>query len=362
MARTVRRRTVLALAVALAVLAGGGTLATWATDTGPFEKRSYCWGALREESGPRVLRADEEPVTTESGSLQRGQQATCTVAFGTPGASQNDSGTTAMRVGGQKVTVRVGPPPRPAAERRSWLEASLHGSAAPLPEGLPGVVGRDRGTLVLPGKCDDGGLPTTVTVRAEGEVWEIGSEREVADMLLSLAGTAREELGCAEGKPSRITAPVHLSGTEQATIGNKHRPACRLPGMRFTGGSKESGYGVHKDTVADHLQVCSFERVPSRGHPTQAGQFIMTSQPRLVALFDGLAGDTPPGKEWRGKGTIRDGRALVTAECRGGPTVFYLNLDDRLAKTAIPDTRHVFARSVNSVAERLGCEAVAPRV
>ncbi|MFG7940413.1 hypothetical protein Q8723_00780, partial [Streptomyces cacaoi] len=97
------------------------------------------------------------------------------------------------------------------------------------------------------------------------------------------------------------------------------------------------------------------------GKVAARGQFVVTSHPRLVRLFAGMAGERSPGDGWRGTGRIERRDGLVTAECRGRPTVFFLHLDGPLASSAEPDVRHLFARSADSVTERLGCPAVGPR-
>ncbi|NBE56499.1 hypothetical protein, partial [Streptomyces boluensis] len=275
------RRTRAVLALTLVVLAGA-MLVTWATDSGPFSPRSYCWGAWQEGSGPQVLGEDFERVAEESGAPERGEQATCT-----------------METAANRLVARVGPPPRSTGRpRQVWLADVLHGNAAPLPEGLPGVVGRDRGTLVLPKECDSGGVPMVVTVRSHGLVPELESERDVVELLLSLANTAREKAGCAQGEPSRITAPVRTA--QQGETYPQGRPSCRVPGMRI-----EPRHGTllgYASAVGNRLQTCSLELSDKNGDITARGQFVMTSHPRLTALFAGMAGDTSPGAGWRGKG------------------------------------------------------------
>ncbi|RCG24192.1 hypothetical protein DQ392_03430 [Streptomyces reniochalinae] len=371
----------LVLVLALAVLGGGATLATWATRSGPFADESYCWGAWTEGSGPRVLGDDFARAAEESGSPERGEQATCVVAFGVPGTEEMKSPDTSAHgrtpragegAGGHRLVARVGPPPRSTDRaRQAWLAEALHSSAAPLPDGLPGVVGPGRGTLVLPEECDSGDVPTVVTVRSEGDVSYLDSEREAAELLLSLAETARREAGCATGKPERITAPVRTAPGEETYP--EERPACRVPGMRFA--PRRGGLGGYASTAGDRLHSCSLELTGKDGEVDARGQFVATSLPRLVTLFAGAAGEDSsrspdagssrsPGAGWRGKGRIegRDGLVgLVTAECRGRPTVFFLHLDDPLARAAAPGAREVFARSANSVTERLGCPAVGPR-
>ncbi|MFG2651322.1 hypothetical protein [Streptomyces sp. NPDC048436] len=365
-ARKTWRRTVTVLALALVVL-GGATLVAWAMDAGPFRQRSYCWGAWQEGSGPQVLGDDFARTAEESGTPQRGEQASCVMAFGVPGTEEmrhvdptvrGDAPGAQETAGGHRLVARVGPPPRSTGQpRRAWLAEALYGNAAPLPEGMPGVVGRDRGTLVLPEECDSGDVPMVVTVRSEGSVPELDSEREVADLLLSLANAAREKAGCAQGESSRITAPVRTAQQEETYRGG--RPSCRVPGMRIE--PRRGTLGGYASTVWERLQICSLELSDKNQDVIARGQFVMTSHPRLTALFAGMAGDRSPGAGWRGKGRVAGGNGLVIAECRGRPTVFSLHLDEELEQGAEPDSRRVFARSANSVAERLGCPAVGPR-
>lgn len=386
-ARMSGRRLVLVVALALAVL-GGAALATWAVRAGPFAPESHCWGAWAEDSGPRVLGADYARVAEESGSPHRGEQAVCVMAYGVPGTEEMqhpDTSVTGDRAregtGGDRLVARVGPPPRSTGgPRRAWLAEALHGNTVPLPEGLPGVVSTDRGTLVLPEECDSGDVPLVVTVRSEGQVPELDSEREVTDLLLSLAETAREKAGCDGGRPTQLSAPVPTVPDGRPRSGGG--PACRIAGMRFAPPA-HGELAWYASAVGTRLQSCSLELSGdgderdggSEGNPgagddgqqgpggkvAARGQFVVTSHPRLVRLFAGMAGERSPGDGWRGTGRIERRDGLVTAECRGRPTVFFLHLDGPLASSAEPDVRHLFARSADSVTERLGCPAVGPR-
>ncbi|MDJ1133401.1 hypothetical protein [Streptomyces iconiensis] len=409
-ARTTRHRTALVLLLALVVL-GAATLVT-KVSSGAWSstKRSFCWGAWQEGSDPEVLGdaiTDGDTFARsgkESAPPAHGERATCSVRLTTtverdgsddepggsdPGGSDGglddgsdvgsgdgsddgsdegldegdsrsdgeSSGSTEETAEYKRVNAEFGPVPRGAAQRRAWLMEFLDARAAPLPEGLPGVVGKDRGMLVLPRECDSGGLPSVVTVRGAGDMPSIGGEQDVADLLLSLANTARAKAGCDAGKPSRVTVP--LRGSERDDTFYMGDSTCRVPGLRLAAG-REDHYNVTVGAVEKDLQTCSIEDQESVRAPVPAGQFVMTSRPRFTALFTGLSGEAAPGKGWRGKGRIDGGNGLVTAECRGRPTVFFLQLDDRLEKKATPDSRRVFARAVNSVAERVDCPAVAP--
>lgn len=365
-ARTPRHRVVLVL-VSVLVLLGGATLAAYATRTGPFAKDGYCWGAWSEDGGPGVLGDDYARAAETYGTPGRGEAAICVVAFGAPGTEEMRTPDTGLhgaapgaREGtrGQRLVARVGPPPRATGgPRRAWLAEALPGSAAPLPDGLPGVAGRDHGTLVLPEECDTGHVPLVVTVRADGGAIELGPEQDVAQLLLSLAKTAREKAGCAEGPPMRFTTPVRTAPGEESY--DEGRPACRVPGLRLA--PRRGDVRGYAGAIGDRLQSCSLELTDKDGDVTARGHFVLTSHPRLVPLFAGMAGGKSPGAGWRGNGRIEGGDGLVTAECRGRPTVFHLHLDGPLARAATPDTRAVFARAADSVTERLGCPPVGPR-
>lgn len=291
------------------------------------------------------------------------------MAFGVPGTEEmkhidavvRGDASGAQEAAGHRLVARVGPPPRSTGRPRgAWLAEALHGSAAPLPDGLPGVVGRDRGRLVLPEQCDSGDVPMVVTVRSQGPVPELDSEREVAELLLCPCRTPPGRRRAARGESRHGSLPLcgrRSRGSRGRPTGGG-RPSCRVPGMRIE--PRHGTLGGFASTVGDRLRTCSLELSDKDGDVTARGQFVMTSHPRLTVLFAGMAGATSPGAGWRGKGRVEDGGGRVTAECRGRPTVFSLQLDEELDQGAEPDSRRVFARSANSVAERLGCPAVGP--
>ncbi|MGP3990427.1 hypothetical protein [Streptomyces sp. 3N207] len=371
-----RRRRTLAVLLGLAVLAGAG-LGTWATDTWPFAKQSFCWGAWEEGAGKDVsdfLAEDThgaDRTSEQSAAPRKGKRATCSVTLRTKSASSSD---TDDAYGGssdaadsyeQTVTAEVAPVPRGAEARRAWLSSFLDARSAPLPDGLPGLVGNSRAAFVLPEKCDTAdGRPTVVTVEGStdsslGAAAFVGSEREVADLLLSLANKAAGQAGCAPGKPFEAASPLAAADGDD-NLSAQGSELCRIPGFRFDLG-KDDRYRARVGTVGDELQTCSVADETDVRNPTEAAQFVMTSQPRLAALFAGLAHDTSPGKGWRGKGEVGDEQGLLTASCDGTPTLFFMQLDDLAADRADPDPRRVFAATANSVADRVGCPPVAPR-
>ncbi|GAA2595132.1 hypothetical protein [Streptomyces axinellae] len=365
LSRLSRRRKGAAALLCLVVL-GAASLGTWATGTWPFDKESYCWGAWREDSGPvalsdRVMGDGYERVGEETAApAPSPARATCSVRV----VESTGQGTSSVPAEVSRITAEVGPVPRGAAERRSWLADFFDAKAAPLPEGLPGFAGGGGGALVLPKACDRNGRPTAVTVRGlRGTTSVVGSEPDVAQLLLAVANTAAGKAGCAGGRPMRITAPVADSDTHDLSGAGKS--TCRIPGFDFTERENDR-YRAHVGAVEDGVQTCSVDDETDVSAPGFAGQFVMARQPRLVALLtgstgDGSAGDRPPGKGWRGKGKITGRGGILRAECGGAPTVFYMNLGDGLRGIARPGTREIFARAANSVAGRLGCEAVAPR-
>ncbi|MGI5352162.1 hypothetical protein ACQEU8_28815 [Streptomyces sp. CA-250714] len=368
-----RRRRALAVLLGLAVLAGAGVGTTWATDTGPFARQSFCWGAWHEDDGenvPDFLAEDTdgyERTSEQSAPPRKGKRANCSVTLK---EKQDDSATDSADGYGDgsttsgslpadddpRVAVEVGPVPRDAGERHVWLTDHLDAGMQPLPHGLPGLMGRERSLFVLPPKCDTAdGRPTVVTV--EGTSFPSGSG-STPDPLMSLVNTAAQQAGCAPEKPFAVTLPLPEPGRGN-DLGGWRSPLCRIPGFRFEL-DYDDQYEARTGPVTDQLQTCSVDDRTELGNPVTAGQFVMTSQPRLAALFTGLSHGTPKGKGWRGKGEVGAGQALLTADCHGKPTVFYLRLDSFLADRAEPDTRRVFAATANSVADRIGCPAVAP--
>src|SRR5690606_18192656 len=146
-----KRLAVMGGTLAAALLATG--LGLYATDSGPF-RDSYCWGAWEANSGPSFL---DDGKLDEPGSHRKSRE-TATPSAGHPRGScwvevtsgdGDDTSQDAVRFS-EKVTVQVGPLPAAKAGRHDWLAQHFHGSAAPLPGGLVGMVGGHRGMLVLP--------------------------------------------------------------------------------------------------------------------------------------------------------------------------------------------------------------------
>ncbi|MBE9499021.1 hypothetical protein IHE61_12845 [Streptomyces sp. GKU 257-1] len=352
-----RRRRSLAVLLGVAVLAGAG-LGTWATGTWPFARQSYCWGAWEAREGDRVPRVldktsqDEERSGEQSAPPRKGRRATCSVTLRDTGGSGYD----------ERVEAEVATVPRGSKERRGWLRTYLDADSAPLPDGLPGLVGRTRAVFVLPEECDSAdGLPTAVTVQGAGTsplTASMGTEGQVADLLLSLAGTAARASGCAPDEPFEAGSPLARAGADDGLTAQGGE-LCRIPGLRFDL-DKDDHYDAGVGAVRDDLQTCSVLATADVRNPVRAALFAAVSRPRLAALFTGLADDRSPGEGWRGTGEVGEEHGLLTATCTGRPTVFFLQLDAYLAAHADPDPRRVFAAAANSVADRLGCPAVAP--
>ncbi|WP_128980159.1 hypothetical protein [Streptomyces roseicoloratus] len=329
-----RRRGLLVTVIAGATIAAGTGIGLWATDTGPF-RDAYCWGTWQEHGGPGLL-GDEpfgepgfERHSTESAPPAPGRpQATCTVEVAASDADDDDHG---------KVTLTYGAVPAGAEERRKWISDYLHGSATPLPDGVPGLVAGDRGMIVLPAACDADGRPVTVTMWSDDMV--IGRPASVGRMLVDAANQLMKQAGCAPGEELRMTSPL-VKLAEDSELANK--PLCRIPGLTFTL-DKTIHYREQVGTVGDGLQTCS-AWYGTRNVVTQPGaQFVMAGEPRMAALFTGL----PEGAD----------KGLVRARCDGRETVFYGDVQPGLQGHGQPDDRRVFQNFVTSVSKRIGCGA-----
>ncbi|MFE7803724.1 hypothetical protein ACFU51_03460 [Streptomyces sp. NPDC057430] len=368
-------------AVALAI-AGVGV---WAAGIGPFAKDEYCWGAWKQDSGPRLLGDDElgttgdERVAEESAAPSADRpEGTCTLRV--TSSVPDDHGSSATDAGGAetntiefKKTVKVsyGPVPASEKERLSWLAEFLDDSVGPLPDGVPGLVGNAKGMVVLPKECDVDGRPTVVTIAGDetgdGHLGlvnmpvSIGSQGDVAQLLLAVANEGMRRTDCAEGAaPLRVTSPVKPA-REGETGGVGPHATCGIRGFGFAT-VKGDHYEAQAGVVEDGVQLCTLTNTDHVRNPVFAGQFMMAAQPRLAALLQDLAGDRSPGPGWRGKGRLTDSYNIVQADCETGPTVFALWFDTAyLEKVAIPDAGGAFARAVNAVGDRIGCSDVAPR-
>lgn len=334
-------------------LLAGAVFATgiglYATNSPPF-RDSYCWGAWQENSGPSFL---GEEALGKSGSGRSGTeskppsaerpQATCTVAVS---STVDDSDSDEPLTFDERVVVDYGPVPEAAKERHAWLAHYLHGSAAPLPDGLDGLVAGDRAMLVLPKACDVDGRPSVVTIRSEGwgdghlgklaMPFSIATYSGVTRMLLDVANTGMEKAGCAPDEPLRTTSPLVTVAEGNESAGD---PLCRIPGVRFDFGDG-ARYQQQVGAVTPRLQTCSVVW-KSRGEPDEpAAQYVMAGEPRMAALFTGL----PEGA----------GHGLSSLVCDGRRTVFYGHVQGGLAGDKAAAERS-FKNFVASVGNRVGC-------
>ncbi|MFD5766854.1 hypothetical protein ACFWIN_13650 [Streptomyces sp. NPDC127049] len=372
-----RRWAVVAVTAGALALAGVGG---WAAEIGPFAKERYCWGAWEQDSGPRLL-GDE--VMERSGSERSAEESaapsdarpegTCTLRVTSSAPDRNGSSDSGGTVGSRTtVNVRYGPVPAAEEERLSWLRGFVDGTVAPLPDGVPGLVNGAKGMVVLPEACDVDGRPTVVTITG-GEAGDgrlgpgsmpvsIGSPGDVARLLIAVAGEGMRRTGCAEGaEPPRVTSPVlpARKGEWGGDVGPTGTCGIREFGFATVKGDR---YEARAGAVEDDVQLCTLTNTAAVRNPVFAGQFTMVAEPRLVALFQGLAGDRSPGPGWRGKGRLTDAYSIVQADCGQRPAVFVLDLDlPYLWTVAVPDASGAFARAVNAVGDRVGCPDLAPR-
>ncbi|MBD9732201.1 hypothetical protein IGX29_10310 [Streptomyces sp. H28] len=346
-----KRLAVMGGTLAAALLATG--LGLYATDSGPF-RESYCWGAWEENSGPPFL---DDKKLDEPGSRRKSSE-TATPSAGHPRGScwvevtsgdGDDTTQDAVRFS-EKVTVQVGPLPAAKTGRHDWLAQHFHGSAAPLPDGLDGMVGRHRAMLVLPEECDADGTPSVVTLR--GESWGdgsagrkampfgIGTYSDTTRLLLDVANTTMRHVGCAPEEPLSTSSPFVTLAEDSESLGD---PLCRIPGVRFDLGDRNSTvrYQEQVGAVTDRLQTCSlvWSSTPA-GEGEPVAQYVMTSSPRMTALFGGL----PEGER----------HGLVRATCDGRETVFYGHVRGAAA-VDLAAVKRSFKNFVASVGNRIGC-------
>ncbi|MCH0543269.1 hypothetical protein I3F58_27700 [Streptomyces sp. MUM 203J] len=331
----VGRRAVVAVAGVLLGLGGAGA---WAAGAGPFAEERYCWGAWERDSGPRLL-GDREPAGSgsertaqEDGELTAdSSRGTCTLLVTSsveddrapaPGEGEPASGAIEFE---KKVTVTHGPVPQDADARLRWLGAFVAGSMTPLPDGVPGLVRHGRGMVVLPEGCDTEGRPSVVTISGDeagdghlglvGLPTRIGSEWDVAQLLLAVANTAMKQVGCASGTPLQVSSPVEVTESEDRGVSASR--TCRIPGLGFKT-AEGTHYEADVGAVNGGLQLCRINETQNVRSPEFAGQFAMSSQPRLAALFRGLADDRPVGEgrrwpDWPRKGENYRYSQLVSA-------------------------------------------------
>ncbi|MBB5117138.1 hypothetical protein [Streptomyces eurocidicus] len=333
------------LAVAALVAA---LVALWQTQSTPLARRTYCWGAWTEGAGPfrdgGGERAAEESVPTRE--RPRGH---CVVSWrGGRGAGAYE----------QRIEVRLGTGPSDVAGRREWVGGLFAGGDRALPGLLPGFTADGSGALVLPESCDVGGRPSVVTLtssftdavdRGSHPGFPEDSPARTGELLVRAANRATETTRCSEAPSLRLRPEPLASSTPPAPDAPAGR--CAIPGLG------EDAAGEHlTDTVAggagDDLQSCAVAEGDD-GRP--AARFTMVGRPRIVALFDGLTGDSPPAPGWRGRGRMDAAGALLRAECDGRPTVFAMRVGPGRTHTRLDDPRRSFPAFVDAVAARIGC-------
>ncbi|MEU9576632.1 hypothetical protein [Streptomyces chilikensis] len=353
-----RRGRLLLVSALVLVLAGTG-LGTWATDTWPRPKDRYCWGAWEEDSGPGFL---GDGLFGDDGGSRAGKETaptrerptgSCEVTV-TGGYTSSDGDEVTID---QKVSVGYGPVPEAAEARLAMVQDGfLGGDVVPLPDGLPGTVNGRGGLLVLPESCDaQDGRPTVVTLRATGMYTsgpsysrnrpaELGGARQAAVLLVAAANRGMAAAGCAPHEPLRVSSPLYdLPGTRERLF-SASDDVCGIRGLRLDAEHAEDQIGA----VTRDLQTCSV-----RGERADVPylNLAMVAHPRLAAVFEGIAGERPVARGWRGTGSLGKEHAIVRADCAGRPVIFLMGASTRIGRLA------VFA---NAVATRLGCAPVAP--
>ncbi|MFI9046898.1 hypothetical protein [Streptomyces sp. NPDC053427] len=358
---TGRRGWLLLISALVLVLAGTG-LGTWAADTWPWPKDRYCWGAWEEGSGPDFL-GDEAFGDDDDGSRTGKETAptresptgSCEVAIASDYKSSYDGDQVSTD---QRVTVEYGPVPKTAKARLAMIQDGfLGGDMVPLPDGLPGTVNGRGGLLVLPKSCDtQDGRPTVVTMQASGtyssgpsytqhDPADLGGAREAAVLLVAAANHGMAAAGCAPDEPLKVSSPVYdLPGNKESIFGASD-DVCGIRGLHLATEDIEDQTGA----VTRDLQTCSV-RGDRDGMPYL--NLAMVAQPRLAAVFDGIAGERSAVRGWRGTGTIGEEHAIVRADCAGRPVTFLMGA------STDPDHLAAFA---NAAAARLGCAPIAPK-
>ncbi|MFE6286600.1 hypothetical protein [Streptomyces sp. NPDC057877] len=350
------RRGRLVLAAALVFVLAGTGLGTWAADTWPWPKDRYCWGAWEEDSGPGFLGDGDDGSRTgrETAPTRERPTGSCEVAITRDDRSGYDGGKVSID---QKVAVEYGPVPEAVDARLAMIhDGFLGGDMVSLPDGLPGTVNGRGGLLVLPKSCDaKDGRPTVVTMRASGTYTggpsytrndppDLGGVRQAAVLLVAAANRGMTAAGCAPDEPLRVSSPVYDLPGERERVFSASDDVCGIRGLRL--GTQDIEYQT--SAVTRDLQTCSVRG--DRDGVTYL-ELAMVARPRLAAAFDGITGDDPVARGWRGTGTIGDQHAIVRADCAGRPATFLMG--------ASTDTGHL-AAFANAAAARLGCAPVAP--
>ncbi|MFD8998559.1 hypothetical protein [Streptomyces abikoensis] len=343
-----RRARLLTGALAIAALLAA-LMALWQTQFRPLARQDYCWGTWSEESGPFRGEAGgvRQRVSRESAPGPGRPHGQCTLSWrgSDPGndhdgrsngnsngkSNGNGNGNSDKRWAERRLEVSYGTGPEAADERRAWLTGLFAGGDSPLPDALPGFVTASSGTLVLPESCDVRGRPSVVTLTGS---FPDASPARTGRLLLDVANRAAKVTGCAQ--EARPLASPRAPG------------ACAIPGIAGPGAASPAGTGSSEPD----FETCALTATDAF---RWAARFAMTARPRIVALFDGLTGDTPPAPGWRAHGRIEATGALIRADCAGRPTVFTMRTGPGRTGTRADDPRRAFPAFVDAVAGRIGC-------
>ncbi|MCC3778294.1 hypothetical protein [Streptomyces sp. UNOB3_S3] len=350
-----RRARLLTGALAIAALLAA-LMALWQTQFRPLARQDYCWGTWSEESGPFRGEAGgvRQRVSRESAPGRGRPHGHCTLSW--RGGDRGGHGTE------RRLEVRYGTGPEAADERRAWLTGLFAGGDSPLPDALPGFVTASSGTLVLPESCDVRGRPSVVTLTGS---FPDASPARTGRLLLEVANRAAKATGCAREAPPMasppapgacaipgIAGPAGTGSTEPdfETCALANTDANTTPASTPTNATTPA----HTATPADETAREGDTTTPADAF-RWAARFAMTARPRIVALFDGLTGDSPPAPGWRAHGRIEATGALIRADCAGRPTVFTMRTGPGRTGTRADDPRRAFPAFVDAVAGRIGC-------
>ncbi|MFF4404220.1 hypothetical protein [Streptomyces sp. NPDC001404] len=362
-----RRARVFTGALAIAALLAA-LMAFWQAEFGPPARSSYCWGTWPEDGGP-FRSGDHDRSAQESAPAPGRPYGTCTLSW------RGGRGAGAYR---QRLDVRYGTGPREAEARRAWLSGLLVGGDSALPDGLPGFVAAGSGTLVLPPSCDVDGRPSVVTVTssfrdangADGSGRTDGTDgadaagpggadrpgfpddsspARTGSLLVDAANRAVRASRCA---PVPVVQPQHAPPSSVRVSAGGPAEQCAIPGLTVAAADSVRLTDT-VGSVGDDFQTCAVA-----ADDRWAARFAMIARPRVVALFDGLAGDGPPAPGWRAHGRIEASGALVQADCAGRPTVFTMRTGPGRSRTRLDDARAVFPDFVDAVGRRIGCASL----
>ncbi|RLU99354.1 hypothetical protein CTZ27_15580 [Streptomyces griseocarneus] len=357
-----RKGRVLTGALAITALVAA-LVALWQTQSTPLARRAYCWGSWPEDGSP--FRGGARDRVAEESAPSRGHPAgLCTLRWRAgKGAGEYE----------QRVELRLGTGPEAAGPRRAWLDGLFEGGDTALPGRLPGFTTAGAGALVLPQGCDVGGRPSVVTLTssyadATGRGRHPGfpaaaSPPDTGALLVRAANRAAAVTGCSSAPPMRMRTRAVPAVPMLPLRVNSDPPQgrCAIPGLGVDDPSSSPSADPSKGSAEDRLTDTvgsvhdDFQTCAIAGDGQWAARFTMVGRPRIVALFDGLTGDSPPAPGWRAHGRIDTDGALIRADCAGRPTVFTMRTGPGRTHTRLDDPRTSFPAFVDAVGERIGC-------